>query len=196
MTRSSIIDGQLLNDFQDTINSSGLKWTFTKPDQKVVFMDLTISIKQKSFSTNLYEKPLALHLYIPPHSCHPPGCFSGLIRGMILRIYRLCSKQTDKTFWLKEFMGTWWTEVTLSPWFYLHLSLPSKMPSPTCPPVMNTVFNKKLFQHQPRTHYISIWNIILLIPPPSKYKSFGEIWWPSQPTNPTFIIWEMILEKR
>ena len=102
---NSIIDGQLLNDFQDTINSSGLKWTFTKHDQKVVFTDLTISMKQKSFSTNLYEKPLALHLYIPPHSCHPPGCFSGLIRGMILRTYRLCSKQTDRTFWLKEFYG-------------------------------------------------------------------------------------------
>ena len=48
---------------------------------------------------------MALHLYIPPHACHIPGCFSGLIRGMVLRKYRLCSKRTDRTFWLKEFYG-------------------------------------------------------------------------------------------
>ena len=102
---NSILDAQLLSEFKDTINASGLKWTFTKPDQKVVFMDLNISMEKGAFSTNLYEKPLALHLYIPPHSCHPPGCFSGLIRGMVLRIYRLCSKRVDRTFWLKEFYG-------------------------------------------------------------------------------------------
>ena len=52
---NSTLDTQLLNDFKDTINASGLKWTFTKPDQKVVFMDLNISMEKGAFSTNLYE---------------------------------------------------------------------------------------------------------------------------------------------
>ena len=62
-------------------------------------------IEKEAFSTNLYEKPLVLHLYIPPHSCHPPIWFDGLIRVIVLRICRLCSKRTDRTFWLEEFYG-------------------------------------------------------------------------------------------
>ena len=66
-------------------------------------MDLTITIEEGKIVTNLYEKPMALHLYIPPHSCHPPRCHEGLVTGMILRIYRLCSRQRDITSWLVKF---------------------------------------------------------------------------------------------
>jgi len=34
---------------------------------------------------------MALHLYLPPHSCHAPGVLSGLVSGNILRIHQLCS---------------------------------------------------------------------------------------------------------
>ena len=51
---NSMVDNQLLNEFKDTINTSGLKWTFTKSYEKVLFMDLNISIKKNTFSTNLY----------------------------------------------------------------------------------------------------------------------------------------------
>ena len=64
-----------------------------------------LSIKASFLSTNLYEKPLALHLYIPPHSCHPLGCFSGLLTGMVLRVYRLCSHKKDIDLWLSSFYG-------------------------------------------------------------------------------------------
>ena len=43
----------------------------------------------------MYSKPLALYLYLPPHSCHAPGVLTGLVFGMILRIHRLCSKEED-----------------------------------------------------------------------------------------------------
>jgi hypothetical protein len=36
-----------------------------------------------------------LYLYIPPHSSHPHGVFTGLIFGQVLRIRGLCSKQSD-----------------------------------------------------------------------------------------------------
>ena len=71
------LDNELIQKFKNVINSSGLKWTFTPLSDEVEFMDLTITLKNGRFLTNLYEKPLALHLYIPPHSRHPPGCFSG-----------------------------------------------------------------------------------------------------------------------
>ena len=58
-------------------------------------MDLTISIEDGKIVTSLYSKPLALYLYIPPHSCHAPGVLTGLVFGMILRIHRLCSKEED-----------------------------------------------------------------------------------------------------
>ena len=76
-----MLDAELIQNFKTAINNSGLKWTFTPLTNQVEFMDLNISLSKGQFSTNLFEKPLALHLYIPPHSCHPPGCFKGLLTG-------------------------------------------------------------------------------------------------------------------
>jgi hypothetical protein len=100
-----IIDARNLEEFKKAINKSGLTWTFTDPSTQVDFMDLTIKIEGKKITTNLFEKPLALHLYIPPHSCHPPSCFGSLVSGMILRFYRLCTYQKDIRHWLKKFYG-------------------------------------------------------------------------------------------
>ena len=89
--------------FQNAINGGGLSWTFTKRSKQVDFMDLTIKIEGKKLSTNLYQKPLALHLFVPPHSCQPLKCFNGLVTDMTLRIHRLCSHQKDIDHWLKKF---------------------------------------------------------------------------------------------
>ena len=48
-------------------------------------------------TTTLYEKPMALHCFIPPHSAHPPGVLRSHIFGNILRIFRLNSKEVDIT---------------------------------------------------------------------------------------------------
>ena len=89
--------------FKKAVNSGGLRWTFTDPCLKVNFMDYTVNIIGFRFATNLNKKPLALHLYIPPHSCHPSSCFGSLVTGMVLRIHRLCTFQKDVTYWLREF---------------------------------------------------------------------------------------------
>ena len=68
-------------------------------------MDMTIAINNRKITTTVYEKPLALHLYIPPHSCHPPGVLTGLVMGMVMRFYQLCSKKEDIDKKLKEFFG-------------------------------------------------------------------------------------------
>ena len=59
-------------------------------------MDMTVTLgKDGRFTTKIYAKPLALYLYLPPNSAHPPGVLTGLVFGEVLRIMRLCSSQHD-----------------------------------------------------------------------------------------------------
>jgi len=70
----------------------GLTWEFTERSTTAIFMDLRISIMNGRFSTTIYSKPMSLHLYIPPFSCHAPGIATSLVYGHTLRVYRICSK--------------------------------------------------------------------------------------------------------
>ena len=89
------VDEKNWNDFQACLNNSGLRWIFSQRAEEVVFMDLRLKIGRRRVTTSLYAKPMALHLYLPPHSCHAPGVLSGLVSGNILRIYQLCSTTKD-----------------------------------------------------------------------------------------------------
>jgi hypothetical protein len=66
-------------------------------------MNLTITIENERISTSIYSKPLSLHLYIPPTSCHAPGITKALILGHTLQVLRLCSKQSDINKELRQF---------------------------------------------------------------------------------------------
>ncbi len=66
-------------------------------------MDLLLKIDGKKIVTSLFAKPMALHLYIPPHSCHAPGVLSGMILCNVLRIHQLCSHATNIISELKLF---------------------------------------------------------------------------------------------
>ena len=91
------INKKLWDDFTTSMNTyPGLTWEFHEPTDKVDFMDLTISISKGQISTSWYEKPLNLHLYIPPHSAHPPGLLPGIVHSTLFRIYTLCSDNDDK----------------------------------------------------------------------------------------------------
>ena len=75
----------------------GLTWEFSEQAKTVDFMDMTISInKSNKIETTLFEKQLNLHLYIPPHSAHPPGLLPGIVYGTLFRIFTLCSDNEDK----------------------------------------------------------------------------------------------------
>ena len=65
-------------------------------------MDLTITITDGKISTTLYEKPMALHQYIPPSSAHPPGMARGLVIGQTLRYHQLCSIESDAQLRMKK----------------------------------------------------------------------------------------------
>jgi hypothetical protein len=91
-------DSQSWQSFQAHIQDfPGLTWDISKRTHQVNFLDLTISIGDDNrIHTTLYEKPLNLHLYLPPHSSHPPGVLLGLVHGNVRRIYTLCSDPQDR----------------------------------------------------------------------------------------------------
>ncbi|CAB9513287.1 Reverse transcriptase (RNA-dependent DNA polymerase) (Partial), partial [Seminavis robusta] len=93
-------DNQLLwEGFQKAMNNNEYKlhWEFTQLSSQVEFMDMTITLTHDNkLVTTLYEKPTNLYLYIPSHSCHPPGLLSGVVYGKLFRIYTLCSEETDR----------------------------------------------------------------------------------------------------
>jgi hypothetical protein len=81
----------------------GLEWETSERTTSVVFLDLTLTIRDNRITTSLYSKPLNLYLYIPPQSAHPPGVLNGLISGIIYRIYTLCSDPLDIRHRLQDF---------------------------------------------------------------------------------------------
>ena len=90
-------DAQLWDEFKHSMNAfPRLTWEFEDPSDKVNFMDLTITIKNGHVSTSLFEKPLNLHLCIPPHSAHPPGLLPGIVHSTLFCIFTLCSDHDDR----------------------------------------------------------------------------------------------------
>jgi len=91
------VDAQQWQAFQDAMNSNtGLTWKFSPRTNRVDFLDLTVTVKEGIITTTLYEKPLNLHLYIPPHSAHAPGLLPGIVYCTLFRIHTLCSAEEDK----------------------------------------------------------------------------------------------------
>ena len=62
------VDAQNWVTFKAAVNNGGLQWTFSPRSKKVVFLDLTVEIVNQKIETAIYQKPLALFLYIPPQS--------------------------------------------------------------------------------------------------------------------------------
>ena len=85
------------NEFKKNNLFPGFTWEFIERSKTVDFMDMTITINNSDIiETTLFEIRLNLHLYIPPHSSHPPGLLPGIVYSTLLRIFTLCSSETDK----------------------------------------------------------------------------------------------------
>jgi len=98
-------DERRWKEFQNVVARGGLAWDFSKRSNQIDFMDVTISLVDNRVEFKLFEKPLALHLYLPPHSSHPPGVIKGLVMGEVLRIFQLCSHDSDIDDNLSKFFG-------------------------------------------------------------------------------------------
>jgi hypothetical protein len=88
-------DAQNWKLFQEAMPFGKLTWEFSPRTTSVDFLDLTLTLDHQRIVTRLFEKPLNLYLYIPPHSAHPPGILSGMITGYVTRVFRLTSTKTD-----------------------------------------------------------------------------------------------------
>jgi hypothetical protein len=98
-----LVDKSNWHNFHACLNDSGLKWIFSERQTEVVFLDLRLKIEAKKVVASLYANSMALHLYIPPHSCHAPGVLPGIVFGNVLQIHQLCSRAADVTQELKIF---------------------------------------------------------------------------------------------
>lgn len=81
--------------FKEAMPFGKLTWEFSQRTTSVDFLDLTLTLDHQRIVTRLYEKPLNLYMYIPPHSAHPPGILRGMITGYITRVFRLTSTKSD-----------------------------------------------------------------------------------------------------
>ena len=89
-------DEELWQEFITEMNEYGLVWDFSPRANTAQFLDLRLTITDGRIKTTMFEKALNLHLYIPPKSAHPPGVLTGLVMGMIFRIFVLCTNPPDR----------------------------------------------------------------------------------------------------
>ena len=83
--------------FQSDMKFGTLDWEVDQPSVSVNFLDLHLYIADDNrVHTKLHEKVLNLYLYIPPHSCHPPGVLKGLIFGAFHRVFTLTSQSEER----------------------------------------------------------------------------------------------------
>ena len=76
-------------EFQADVNDdNGLEWEFEETLNSVVFLDLRLTMnKDGLMKTTLYQKPIALHLFIPTNSMHPPVVLYSHMCGNILQYF-------------------------------------------------------------------------------------------------------------
>ena len=82
----------------DHLNSQHEKIKFTAEWSKnqINFLDTTIKIDQSGkLIADLYKKPTDSNSYLNYNSAHPPNCKKSLPYSQLLRIKRICTKQTD-----------------------------------------------------------------------------------------------------
>jgi hypothetical protein len=105
MDEDDALDALRWKNFKDGFQYGKLTWEFSERAMTVNFLDLTLTIKTDTnkIVSRLYEKPLNLYLYLPPHSAHPPGVLQGLITGNVTRIARLTSSTQDMEVSIRAF---------------------------------------------------------------------------------------------
>ena len=69
------------------------KEDWSEPKQKhamINFLDINFLFdKTKKLQTDLYRKPTDARSYLHFDSCHPPHCFSGVVKSQAVRLRRI-----------------------------------------------------------------------------------------------------------
>ena len=125
-----VVDEQMFAAFKSSHNGwTGLTWDVSPLSTSAVFLDITITIENNTITTNLYEKTLNKHLYLPARSAHPLGVLHGLIAGHIYRAKALCTDPADARISIQKMYrylrARGYANTTLQPIFLKALSLQS-----------------------------------------------------------------------
>ncbi|XP_019616014.1 PREDICTED: uncharacterized protein LOC109463602 [Branchiostoma belcheri] len=166
-------------DFQSFIQDLNtahptIKFTVETSTTSIHFLDVTISISEGSFATDLYTKPTDKHQYLLRSSSHPTHCKRGIPFGQFLRVRRICSdepKYRERAQQLKEhFQKRGYEDTLLDEAAQRALRRPRKellgpkktQPTPQDRPVLVTTYNP----HLPPINNIlrKYWNILQLSP--------------------------------
>jgi hypothetical protein len=177
----STMDDRLWLRFKRRLNGwHGLKWKISERTDTVVFLDLTLTLRDSQINCTLFEKPLNLHLHLPPHSAHPPGVLFGFIAGFIYRARTLCTLLEDSNRFINEYLthlrSRGYAASVLRPLFIKALQL---LASPPPAPVSDTVnpdeppgswfFKLPYHPQDPAAHLIQrAWKSTVATPPLSK----------------------------
>ena len=70
------------------------------------FLDLEVSIKDHKLHHTVYRKPTNSCMYLDFSSCHPIGSKNGIVKGVALRLRRLCSTTEEYLVQSKLFMSS------------------------------------------------------------------------------------------
>ena len=72
-----------------------IRLTYEASKETVHFLDVEVSLKNGTFSTDLYVKPTDTHQFLHPSSCHPFHCKKAIPFSQALRLNRICSDDDD-----------------------------------------------------------------------------------------------------
>jgi len=98
------------------LHPPSIKWT-VKWGRTADYLDLKLAIKDGTIVSDVFSKHS--HSYLPPYSCHSPGVFKGLIKGIGTRLRLLCSEDSVLEIRLLEYarylsLSGWTWEKALS----------------------------------------------------------------------------------
>lgn len=91
-----------MNEFGE--EGKRLEWTSPLPAKQVDFLDLTLSIQSDgTIKSRTYQKPMNLHLHLPPSSAHSRGVFKSIIYGTLRRLRLQNDSEDDFTHFVTLF---------------------------------------------------------------------------------------------
>ncbi|XP_071149216.1 uncharacterized protein [Mytilus edulis] len=85
-----------LQEFLDFCNNfhQSIKFTSEVSNEKIAFLDTTITLENGVMTTDLHTKKTDKHQFLSPKSCHPKHCSRSIPYSQAIRLKRICSSES------------------------------------------------------------------------------------------------------
>ena len=86
-----------LKDFLKTVNKlhPSIKFDYAYSRSKSIFLDCSVTIKDKKLKTSVYSKPTDRKAYVHSRSYHPSATKDAIAYGQAIRLRRICTEESD-----------------------------------------------------------------------------------------------------